>query len=163
MAQLIQSNRAVLILSDGTGTPVTLTVDCDLADFTVSGFGPGDGDHAVEAIQSRGSLCGLVEADRTFPTGSFSAYLHELTSASAGNVVDFIRRTGAYSANKSTSGHGPYTIDITFQHQNDAGDVDEWELEDCLVTLDSFTEGRPATVAFSFVCYGDHSRTHTPA
>lgn len=164
MHELVSSNRAEIVLRDGSGPPVELVIPCDTADFAISGLPPSDGYHDVEIVQSRGKICGIIDADRTIPAVSLSAYLSSLTQATPGNVADFIRRTGAYATNKSTLGEDKkYTIDITFRWLDEVDDVHAWDLEDVLPTLEGFNDGRPATISVSGQVLGDHKRSTTPA
>ena len=166
MNELISSNRAEIVLRDGTdGTPVELVIPCDAADFSISGLPPSDGNHEVEIIQSRGEICDLVEADRAIPTWSLTAYLSSLTSVTAGNVADFLRRTGAYTANQSTLGEGRrYTIDCIFRWVSEVDQsVHEWALEDSLTRLAGLTDGRPVTISIEGQVLGAHTRTVTPS
>ena len=103
-----------LTLSDGTGTPVTLSVTFDLGDLTISGLSQRLNE--VAAIQSRGKLRSIRHAARTFPSLSFSAYVSSYAGETSvpGSLSEFITGTGLYSANTSTSAGDVYTVDVTF-------------------------------------------------
>jgi len=143
-------------LEDGTGTPVTLTVPFSQGDFSISGL--QESQKAVNVYQSRGTLHTLRKGEKTFVTGSFSAMLADVSDSSAGALLDFVRKTNAYSANASTSGSGDvYTIKITLTIEGtDLGDSADHTivLDDCACTAD-VSEGEPDSISISFTSYAD--------
>jgi len=143
-------------LADGTGTPVTLTVPFSQGDFSISGI--QEGQKAVNVYQSRGVLHTLRKGEKTFITGSFSAMLADVSDASAGALLDFIRKTNAYSANASTLGSGDvYAIKITLQIEGtDLGDSADHTivLDDCACSAD-VSEGEPDSISISWTSYAD--------
>lgn len=143
-------------LADGTATPVTLTVPFSQGDFSISGV--QEGQKAVNVYQSRGTLHSLRKGEKTFVTGSFSAMLADVSDASAGNLLDFIRKTNAYSGNASTlSGGDCYAIKVTLQIEGtDLGDSADHTivLDDCICTAD-VSEGEPDSISISFTSYAD--------
>lgn len=143
-------------LADGTGTPVTLTVPFSQGDFSISGI--QESQKAVSVYQSRGVLHSLRKGEKTFVTGSFSAMLADVSDSSAGNLLDFVRKTNAYSGNTSTSGSGDvYTIKITLQIEGtDLGDSADHTivLDDCACSAD-VSEGEPDSISLSFTSYSD--------
>lgn len=159
LEHLMSNKRSSITLIDGSAVPHELTLDLDRSDFAVSGFGAGDGDHELVKVERKGELIGLLEDARVYPTISFTGVLKEFTSETAGNAVDFIRRTGSYSGNESTLGPGqPYAIDIVYKWTRYDGTVATWTFEDCIPTLNNFTEGVPSTVGFDAECLGEHVR-----
>lgn len=159
LIEAMHINGGVIILEDGSDPTKTLEIDADQADFTGSGFGEADTNTTHEKIHSRGRLRAIIPTDPVYPTGSFSLILAAFTGSGGGEVIDFIRRKGAYATNKSTLGDGkPYTINIVYKFVGNDDAEHTWTFKDCLVTLDTFSEGRPSTVSFSFECLGGHER-----
>lgn len=100
-----------LTLKDGTGTPVTLDVPFYGGDISISGLSAVLNE--VTHAEARGQDYGLMYGARVYPSVSFSAFVAEMTNASAGVLTDFLMKRGAYSSNVSTSGaNRPYTVDI---------------------------------------------------
>ena len=143
-------------LADGTGTPVTLTVPFSQGDFSLSGV--QESQKSVSVYQSRGTLHSLRLGEKTFVTGSFSAMLADVSDSSAGNLLDFIRKTNAYSANESTLSSGDvYAIKITLTIAGSSlGDSADHTivLDDCVTTAD-VSEGEPNSISISFTSYAD--------
>ena len=92
-------------------------------------------------------------------TGSFTIYMRQFTSASAGSVLDFINKTGSYSANvssDSTVSTDEYAINIEFEVDGDAVGDDDGDttatFDTCICTA-SFAEGDPNQITVNFECY----------
>jgi hypothetical protein len=145
----------VIKLKDGTSpTPVSLTVDYEEGNFA---FEQTKSDRTV--IRDRGTIVSVRRGDDQPITGSFTIYMRQFTSASAGSVLDFINKTGSYSANVSASSSvatDEYAINIVFEVDGDAvGDTDGDTLatfDTCICTA-SFSEGDPNTITVSFECF----------
>lgn len=92
---------STIVLSDGTGTPVTLTVPCDNGNLKISKFAQGD--QEVQAFKYRGVTRALRKiGDIEGYDISFDCDLVGLTDAATGNVLDWFRKTGVYASNTST-------------------------------------------------------------
>jgi hypothetical protein len=144
---------------DGTGTPVSLTVPADQGDLSISGLAKGN--REAVPYQSRGTLHSLRQGARTFPTGSLSIMLADISDATDGTVPDFVLRQGSYSANTSTTTGDAYTIDIELTIEGtDFGDTADHtiKLSDCHCTLD-IAEGSPDTITINFTVYGSIAMT----
>ena len=143
-------------LADGTGTPVTLTVPFSQGDFSLSGV--QESQKAVNVYQSRGVLHSVRLGEKAFVTGSFSAMLADVSDSSAGNLLDFVRKTNAYSANASTLSSGDaYLIKITLEIEGtDLGDSADHTIvvDECACTAD-VSEGEPNSISISFTSYAD--------
>ena len=104
----------VIKLRDGTTpTPVSLTVDYEEGNFS---FDQVKSDRIV--IRDRGTIKSVRKGDDQPITGSFTIYMRQFTSASAGSVLDFINKTGSYSSNVSSSSSvstDEYAINIIFE------------------------------------------------
>lgn len=145
-----------LVISDGTGTPLTLTVPFEQGNFTVSGLKFKLRD--TVAYQTRGVLSTVRHTVRNFPSGSFSAMMSSFTSASANSLSDIVLKNGFYASAISTLGASAdvYTLKLAFtvEGTNFGDSADHsFSLGDCECNLD-FAEGDPNLFTISFVCYG---------
>ena len=113
-----------ITLKDGTTpTPVSLIVAYEEGNFS---FDQTKSDRIV--IRDRGTIGSVRKGDDQPITGSFTIYMRQFTSASAGSVLDFINKTGSYSANVSSSSTVPtdeYAINIEFEVDGDAAGDDD--------------------------------------
>lgn len=145
----------VIKLRDGTSpTPVSLTVDYEEGNFS---FDQTKSDRIV--IRDRGTIKSVRKGDDQPITGSFTIFMRQFTSASAGSVLDFINKTGSYSSNISSSSSvstDEYAINIIFEVDGDAvGDADGDTIatfDTCICTA-SFAEGDPNQITVNFECY----------
>jgi len=145
----------VIKLQDGTSpTPISLTVDYEEGNFS---FEQTKADRTI--IRDRGTIKSVRKGDDQPITGSFTIYMRQFTSSSAGSVLDFINKTGSYSSNVSASSAvstDEYAINIVFEVDGDAvGDSDGDTLatfDTCICTA-SFSEGDPNTITVSFECF----------
>lgn len=145
----------VIKLRDGTTpTPVSLTVDYEEGNFS---FEQTKADRTI--IRDRGTIKSVRKGDDQPITGSFTIFMRQFTSSSAGSVLDFINKTGSYSSNVSSSSAvstDEYAINIVFEVDGDAvGDSDGDTLatfDTCICTA-SFAEGDPNTITVSFECF----------
>ena len=143
-AQIKNFVKGVVRLSDGTGTPVTLNVPCDQGNFSLSGLSAKLNE--VVKIEARGKFKTLARGNRIYPQFSLTSYLGNAvgsSNAAPGSELEFITKTGAYSANVSTLGASrEYTADVRLTIEGtDWGDgADETiDLEDVVFMAD-FTE-----------------------
>lgn len=145
-----------LIIADGTGTPIDVTVKFENGDFSISGL--SDSLHEVVAYQSRGELSSIRRTARTFPTFSFSAQMSEFTAATDVSLSDAINKNGAFASAVSTSGANAdvYTLNLTFRVEGtNFGDSSDhsFTLGNCKLTYD-FAEGDPNTFTVNGTMYG---------
>jgi hypothetical protein len=145
----------VIKLRDGTSpTPVSLTVSYEEGNFS---FDQTKSDRIV--IRDRGTIGSVRKGDDQPITGSFTIYMRQFTSASAGSVLDFINKTGSYSSNVSSSSAvstDEYAINIIFEVDGDAvgdSDGDTIATFDTCICLAAFSEGDPNQITISFECY----------
>lgn len=150
-----------LTVKDGTGTPVTLAIPFTMGDFSISGLNQSL--RATNVYETRGVLVGLRKGAKSFPTGSFSCMIADYSDATNQTAIDFLRKTGSYSANISTTAAlgDVYTVDLVFTVEGtDLGDSADHviTLEDCDCSID-ISEGEPNTLSVSFTIYGAVSMT----
>ena len=144
-----------ITLKDGTTpTPVSLVVAYEEGNFS---FDQTKSDRIV--IRDRGTIGSVRRGDDQPITGSFTIYMRQFTSASAGSVLDFINKTGSYSANvssDSTVSTDEYAINIEFEVDGDAVGDDDGDttatFDTCICTA-SFAEGDPNQITVNFECY----------
>lgn len=144
-----------ITLKDGTSpTPISLVVDYEEGNFS---FEQTKADRTI--IRDRGTIKSVRKGDDQPLTGSFTIYMRQFTSATAGSVLDFINKTGSYSANVSSSSTvstDEYAVNIVFEVDGDAVGDDDGDttatFDTCICTA-SFAEGDPNTITVSFECF----------
>lgn len=151
----------VIKLTDGTGTPVTLVVPFSQGDFSVSGIAKTLKE--IIKYESRGVLHTVRYGARTYPSGSFTAMLADISDATDGTVIDYIRRTGLYATNVSTLGATADVYAITLTLTIEGSDHDDSAdhtivLTSCVCTVD-VSEGQPNTITVNFECLGTVTMT----
>ncbi len=145
-----------LIIADGTGTPIDVTVKFANGDFSISGLKKAL--RETVAYQSRGVLSSVRHTAQTFPTFSFSAQMSEFTSASDNSLADAVLKNGAFASAVSTLGANAdvYTLNLTFRVEGtNFGDSADhsFTLGNCELSLD-FAEGDPNTFTINGTVYG---------
>lgn len=153
-------NDVVLVFKDGTTpTAVSYTVTGVMNNFTVSGLKGGSVLNARTRHSSRGKKTGITYADREYPSGSFSFECTQLTHATGGCALDFIKRKGFYASNISKEGTGTrqvytFDIEITILGATEYGDDDDhvFTLVGVDVTDIAYSDGDPNSFAISFDC-----------
>jgi len=143
-----------LTLSDGTGVPVTLVVNLDSGDLSVGGLQQKQNE--VSKYESRGAFKTARHTTRTYPSGSFSFMVADISDATDQTVIDFLLNQNSYSANQSTLPGDVYAVDIQFDLEGtDFGDTADHQilLGDCVCRLD-FAEGDPDLVTCNFEVLG---------
>ncbi len=146
-----------LVISDGTGTPITLTVSFDEGNFTVNNLKSTLAE--TVAYETRGQLRSVRHTTILLPTGSFSVMFNQFSEATVGTVCDAILKNGAFSSAVSVDGANAEVMkyDLAFTVAGTVhGDASDhtFGATSCELVLDSFSEGDPNTVSVSFTCYG---------
>lgn len=149
---------AVITLSDGDGTPNTLTVQLCNGDYKCDGL--VEGQKSVNKYYARGSLVGLRKANPKHPSLSFSAILAGLSDATAETLVDFCLKQGSFSTNVSTTVAigDAYTIDVVMTMSYGAEDDHVVTAEDFHPEL-AIAEGEPNTISVSGEVLGTVTET----
>ena len=148
-------------LSDGTGTPIEVTVQYENGDFSLSGTNQGNYEHTK--YLDRGDLGSIRRTSRLFPTGSFTANLTDLSDATEKTLWDAVNKTGAFASAVSTLGANAdlYTLDITLTIEGtDFGDASDHvlTLSDCRCSID-VAEGDPDSFTINFEVLGSITAT----
>lgn len=140
-----------ITLTDGTGTPLTITVALGEGDFEISDLSAVL--NAQTHYETRGRYTSSSYGARKYPTFSFSAKVAEFSEDSTGTLADAILKGGTvWSAAVSTLGAGtkiPYALDVGFNLEcsdYESGSSDQsFTLTDCAELTISFAEGDPNT------------------
>lgn len=157
LSTVVKNNcDGTITLSDGAGSPATLAVGFDMGDLSIDGLKATQRETAT--YESRGVLKSVRHTSRTYPSGSFSFMLKDVSDASDQTLIDFCLFQGSYSSGVSTLGASAEckTIKVLLTIEGtDHGDGNDHtiSLDDCEVTM-AIAEGDPSTVSISFVCYG---------
>lgn len=147
-----------LLIEDGTGTPLAVTVQYETGDFSLSGLSQGLKE--VTTYLDRGDLGSVRHTSVSFPSVSFSAHCTDLSDASELTLPDIIRKTGAFSAALSTLGANAdvYTLKLTWTITEPGGAAHTVVLDDVHCMLD-ISEGDPNSFSISGTCYGTVAMT----
>lgn len=152
--------HGALSLSDGTGTPVTLTVSYDKGDLQLNGLGAVLND--LVHISRRGKYVSSAHGARRYPTVSFSMFATNVVGSSSsapGSVTEFLTGKGAYSANISTLGSGrpmAVKLTLTIEGSNFGDTADETiVMNNVLVETINFNEAEDGnTISFEGTVLG---------
>lgn len=145
-----------IVISDGTGSPLTVTVDFDQGDFSISGL--KDKLKDTTTYQSRGTLHAVRHTARTFPTISFTAMMSEFKDASGGTAIDMILGQAPFAARISTLGANAdvtaFSVAFTIEGTDFGDGADHTvSFDDVEISVD-FSESDPNTFSFSGTVYG---------
>lgn len=153
---LTQFNSGSIALKDGT--PLTVTLQFGMGDFSVSGLCPNL--REVTAYESRGVLIATRQTTRVYPTLTFSAMVAEFSEATAGTICDMIHGTSQYAARVSTRVGDAMCFDVvlTIEGTNYGGVDCNWTFEDVHIKWD-YAQGDPDKVSFSGTVYGNITTT----
>ena len=145
-----------ILIEDGTGTPLAVTVQFEAGDFSLSGLNQGN----VEATTylDRGELGSVRKTSRTFPTFTFSAHMTDLSDATDKLIWDAVNKTGAFSAAVSTGGTASdvymLKVTLTIEGTNFADTADHVIImNNCHLAID-FAEGDPNSFTLNGTVYG---------
>jgi len=151
-----------IVLSDGTGTPLTVTVQFENGDLSLSGTNQGNYEHTK--YLDRGELGSIRKTNRMFPTGSFTCQMTDLSDATDRLIWDIVNKTNSFSAAVSTLGTDAdlYTLKIvlTIEGSNfGGGEADHvLNLNNCRCSID-FAEGDPNSFTINFEVLGSITAT----
>lgn len=145
-----------ITVASGGGSPITLTVQYEAGDFSLSGLNQGN--YEITKYLDRGDLGSVRKTNRSFPTGSFSAHLTDVSDATNNTLWDAVNKTGSFSAAVSTLGANAdvYTLTITLTIEGtNFGDASDHviTLADCHCSID-VSEGDPDSFTLNFEVLG---------
>lgn len=146
----------VITLSDGTTpTPLTLTVQFEAGDFSISGLNQGNTE--ATTYLDRGVLGSVRLTNQTFPTISFTAHMTDISDATNKTLWDAVNKTGSYASAVSTIASSDVyglTVKLVVEGTN-FGDATDHEITCVGVHLSiDFAEGDPNSFTLNGTVYG---------
>lgn len=134
-----------LVIKDGAGTPVSVTVACDEGDLQWTET------ETTSELRCRGTATGFIKGEDSFCTVQFSVKVSQLISQSenpsdAVAVYEILRNNIDGDLYTSTSAGGVYTVDLEFTIVDPAGGTGTGEkvtFNDFLAETVTFQEGTP--------------------
>ena len=145
-----------ILIEDGTGTPLAVTVQYEAGDFSISGLNQSNTE--ATTYLDRGELGSVRKTSRTFPTFSFSAHMTDLSDNTDKLLWDAVNKTGAFASAVSTGGTASdvYMLKVTFTVEGtNFGDSADHVmiLNNCHLSID-FAEGDPNSFTLNGTVYG---------
>lgn len=150
-----------LVLKDGTGTPIAVTIQFESGDFSISGLS-ANSNTEVTTYLDRGALGSVRLTSQTFPTWSFSAHMVEFSDATEKTLWDAVNKTGTFASAVSTiTNSDVYGLDCVINIEGSSlGEATDHTLTlvGNRITLD-FSEGDPNSFTVNGTCFGSISAT----
>jgi hypothetical protein len=150
-----------IILKDGTGTPIAVTIEFESGDFSISGLS-ANANTEVTTYLDRGSLGSVRLTSQTFPTWSFTCHMVEFSDAVTKTVWDAVNKTGTFAAAVSTiTNSDVYGLDCVINIEGTTlGEATDHTLTlvGNRITLD-FAEGDPNSFTINGTMYGSMTAT----
>ena len=150
-----------IILKDGTGTPIAVTIEFESGDFSISGLS-ANANTEVTTYLDRGSLGSVRLTSQQFPTWSFTCHMVEFSDAVTKTVWDAVNKTGTFAAAISTiTNSDVYGLDCVINIEGTSlGEATDHTLTlvGNRITLD-FAEGDPNSFTVNGTCYGSITAT----
>lgn len=145
-----------ILIEDGTGTPLAVTVQYEAGDFSITGLNQGNTE--ATTYLDRGELGTVRKTSRTFPTFSFSAHMTDLSDNTDKLLYDAVNKTGAFAAAVSTGGTASdvymLKVTLTIEGTNFGDSADHvMILNNCHLSID-FAEGDPNSFTLNGTVYG---------
>ena len=144
-----------ILIEDGTGTPLAVTVQYEAGDFSITGLNQSNTE--ATTYLDRGELGTVRKTSRTFPTFSFSAHMTDLSDATDKLLYDAVNKTGAFSAAVSTGGTASdvymLKVTLTIEGSNFGDSADHvMIMNNCHLAID-FAEGDPNSFTLNGTVY----------
>jgi hypothetical protein len=150
-----------IILKDGTGTPIAVTIAFESGDFSISGLS-ANANTEVTTYLDRGSLGSVRLTSQTFPTWSFTCHMVEFSDGTDKTVWDAVNKTGTFAAAVSTiTNSDVYGLDCVINIEGTTlGEATDHTLTlvGNRITLD-FAEGDPNSFTINGTMYGSMTAT----
>ena len=89
-----------ILLKDGTGTPISVTVQFEDGDFKVSGLQQGE--LSISKYEDRGVFYSARKTKQVYPQVSFTAHFTDLSDGTNKTLPDAVLKQGAFSGGVST-------------------------------------------------------------
>lgn len=148
-----------ITLSDGSGSPITLTVQYEAGDFSIDNVSQSQSE--VEAYLDRGAFHNVRKTNFAPATFSFTATMTDLSDATEKCLWDAVNKSGAFSAGVSRGDTDVWLLLVGFTVEGtDFGDAADHTLtlDKCHLTI-SFAEGSPNTFTLNGTVYGNITAT----
>lgn len=148
-----------ITLTDGSGSPISLTVQYEAGDFSISNVMQSQTE--VEMYLDRGSFHNVRKTNFAPATFSFTATMTDLSDATEKCLWDAVNKSGAFSAGVSRGDTDVWLLQVGLTIEGtDFGDAADHTLvlDKCHLTLE-FAEGSPNTFSLSGTCYGSIAAT----
>ena len=148
-----------ITLTDGSGSPISLTVQYEAGDFAISNVMQSQTE--VELYLDRGSFHNVRKTNFAPATFSFTATMTDLSDATEKCLWDAVNKSGAFAAGVSRGDTDVWLLQVGLTIEGtDFGDAADHTLvlDKCHLTLE-FSEGSPNTFSLSGTCYGAISAT----
>jgi len=147
-----------LLLEDGTGTPLAVTVQYEAGDFSLTGLTSGQKE--ITTYLDRGDLGSVRATNRTFPSVGFSAHMTDVSDGTELTLPDIVMKQGAFSAAVSTLGANAdvYTLTLTWTVTEPGGASHVVVCDDVALSID-FSEGDPNSFSLSGTVFGSITMT----
>lgn len=147
----------LITISDDTGgTPLSVSVQYENGDFSISGL--MEGQAAITQYLDRGTFYSARKTTQNFPQFSFTAHFTDLADGTDPTLFDLANKTGAWASAVSTLGTNAdvMTYDVSFTVEGtDHGDSADHvlTLADCHLSID-LAEGDPNTFTITGTVMG---------
>jgi len=148
-----------ITLTDGSGSPISLTVQYEAGDFSISNVMQSQTE--VEMYLDRGSFHNVRKTNFAPATFSFTATMTDLSDATEKCLWDAVNKSGAFAAGVSRGDTDVWLLQVGLTIEGtDFGDAADHTLvlDKCHLTLE-FAEGSPNTFSLSGTCYGSIAAT----
>lgn len=150
-----------IILKDGTGTPIAVTIEFESGDFSISGLS-ANSNTEVTTYLDRGSLGSVRLTSQTFPTWSFTCHMVEFSDSVTKTVWDAVNKTGTFATAVSTiTNSDVFGLDCVINIEGTSlGEATDHTLTlvGNRITLD-FAEGDPNSFTINGTMYGSMTAT----
>lgn len=145
-----------LTFEDGTGSPITLVVQYEEGNFSLSGL--QEGLTEINTYLDRGVLGSVRKTNASFPTFSFNAYLTDISDGSDTTLPDLVMKTGAYASAVSTLGANAdvmtYKLTWVVEGTNFGDSADHIVILNNAHIMIDMSEGDPDTFSVSGTVFG---------
>jgi hypothetical protein len=148
-----------ITLSDASGSPITLTVQYEAGDFSISNVMQGQTE--VEMYLDRGEFHNVRQTNFAPATFSFTATMTDLSDATNKCLWDAVNKSGAFAAGVSRGDTDVWLLLVGFTVEGTQfGDPTDHVLvlDKCHLTIE-FAEGSPNTFTLNGTVYGSITAT----
>jgi len=148
-----------ITLSDGSGSPITLTVQYEAGDFSIDNVMQSQTE--VETYLDRGSFHNVRKTNFAPATFTFTATMTDLSDATDKLLWDAVNKKGAFAAGVSRGDTDVWLLMVGLTIEGtDFGDAADHTLvlDKCHLTI-AFAEGSPNTFTVNGTVYGDITAT----